>query len=56
MKSIQDASKKYELTICWKQNDFMFVTYLVQTMQQTVDTVDELITWQTEVEAEGKDG
>lgn len=33
----------------------MFVTYLVQTMQQTIDTVHELSTWQTEVEAEGKD-
>ena len=33
----------------------MFVFYLVQTMQQTTDTVHKFSTWSTELEAEGKD-
>lgn len=45
MESIQDASKKYESTIYLKQNHFMFMTYQVQTMQQTTDTVHALSTW-----------
>lgn len=43
--SIQkDATKKNESTICLKQNHFMFVFYLVQTMQQTTDTVHKFST------------
>lgn len=45
MGSIQDTSKRDESTISLKQNYLVFVSYLVQTMQQTTDTVHEFSTW-----------